>query len=149
LACIREAAGERVVEIFSQACPLFVSLVEEGEVDSQITRLVAEKYLAGLRERQIDTLVLGCTHYPLLKPVLTEVMGASVALVDSAEAVAAEVEDLLRQNDWLNPQVQRGSAEFYVTDAAQRFHRIAAQFLSEPLAHLEAVEVWGHDRLQA
>jgi glutamate racemase len=146
---IREAAGERVVEIFSQACPLFVSLVEEGEVDSQITRLVAEKYLAGLRERQIDTLVLGCTHYPLLKPVLTEVMGASVALVDSAEAVAAEVEDLLRQNDWLNPQVQRGSAEFYVTDAAQRFHRIAAQFLSEPLAHLEAVEVWGHDRLQA
>ena len=145
---IREAAGERSVEIYSQACPLFVSLVEEGEVDSPIARLVAEKYLARLREQQIDTLVLGCTHYPLLKPVLAEVMGPTVTLVDSAEAVAVEVEHLLQEQSWLNPQSVRGAAEFYVTDAAQRFHRIAARFLGEPLAHLEAVEIWGHDRLQ-
>lgn len=145
---IREASGVRPVEVFSQACPLFVSLVEEGEVDSEITRLVAEKYLAPLRAQQIDTLVLGCTHYPLLKPVLAEVMGEGVTLVDSAEAVATEVETLLGEKGLLNPQTEAGSNEFYVTDAAQRFHRIAARFLGAPLAHLEAVEVWGHDRLQ-
>jgi glutamate racemase len=146
---IREACGEREVEIFSKACPLFVPLAEEGELDSEITRLVAEKYLLPLREQQIDTLVLGCTHYPLLKPVIAEVMGKQVALVDSAEAVAAEVESLLRGREWLNTQNAPGTSQFYVTDAAQRFHRIAEQFLGEPLAHLEAVEVWGHDRLQA
>ncbi|MBI1763832.1 MAG: glutamate racemase [Acidobacteria bacterium] len=144
---IQEASGARPVEVFSQACPLFVSLVEEGEVDSAITRLVATKYLAPLRAQQIDTLVLGCTHYPLLKPVLAEVMGEGVTLVDSAEAVAVEVETLLSEKGLLNPQTEAGRNEFYVTDAAQRFHRIAAGILGAPLAHLEAVEVWGHDRL--
>jgi len=146
---IREACGKKEVAIFSKACPLFVPLAEEGELDSEITRRVAEKYLLPLREQQIDTLVLGCTHYPLLKPVIAEVMGEQVALVDSAEAVAAEVESLLRGRDWLNTQDAPGTSQFYVTDAAQRFHRIAEQFLGEPLTHLEAVEVWGHDRLQA
>lgn len=145
---IREACGEREVEIFSRACPLFVPLAEEGEIDSEITRQVAEKYLLPLREQGIDTLVLGCTHYPLLKPVIAEIMGEQVTLVDSAEAVAIEVEMLLREKAWLNTQDAQGTSQFYVTDAAQRFHRIAARFLGEPLAHLEAVEVWGHDRLQ-
>lgn len=146
---IKAACGEREVEIFSKACPLFVPLVEEGEVDSQITRQVAEKYLLPLRERGIDTLVLGCTHYPLLKPVIAEIMGEEVTLVDSAEAVAIEVENLLREKAWLNTQDAQGTSQFYVTDATERFDRIAERFLGEPLAHLEAVEVWGHDRLQA
>lgn len=146
---IHEAAGTRAIEIFSQACPLFVSLVEEGEVDSPIARLVADKYLTTLRAQQIDTLVLGCTHYPLLKSVLAEVMGDDVTLVDSAEAVAVEVETLLRTENLLNTQAESGLGQFYVTDAAQRFHRIAERFLGAPLTHLEAVEVWGHDRLQA
>jgi glutamate racemase len=105
-----------------------------------------------LRAQRIDTLVLGCTHYPLLKPVLVEVMsapgGEAVTLVDSAAALAGEVEQVLQEMNLLNPQPARGAAAFYVTDAAQRFHRIAARFLGEPLAHLEAVEIWGHDRLQ-
>jgi glutamate racemase len=146
---IQAACGEREVEIFSKACPLFVPLVEEGEVDSEITRQVAEKYLLPLREQGIDTLVLGCTHYPLLKPVIAEIMGEQVTLVDSAEAVAVEVEHLLREKAWLNTQAAQGTNQFYVTDATERFHRIAERFLGEPLAHLEAVEVWGHDRLQA
>jgi glutamate racemase len=146
---IKEACGEREVEIFSKACPLFVPLVEEGEVDSEITRQVAEKYLLPLREQGIDTLVLGCTHYPLLKPVIAEIMGEGVVLVDSAEAVAIEVENLLREKAWLNTQDAQGTSQFYVTDATERFDRIAERFLGEPLAHLEAVEVWGHDRLQA
>jgi glutamate racemase len=145
---IHEAASDGRVEIFAQACPLFVPLVEEGELDSPLTRLAAEKYLAPLREREIDTLVLGCTHYPLLKPVLAEVMGAGVTLVDSAAATAAEVETLLQTHGLLNSEPGKGESRFYVTDAARRFQRIAAAFLGAPLEHLEAVEVWGHDRLQ-
>lgn len=146
---IREACGAGEAQLFSQACPLFVPLVEEGETDSDITRAVAEKYLAPLREQRIDTLVLGCTHYPLLKPVIAETMGAGVTLVDSAEAVAAEVTELLAEKNLLNDQNRAGASRFYVTDAAQRFHRIAERFLGQPLEHLEAVEVFGHDRLQA
>lgn len=150
---IREACAEvgnnDQVELFSQACPLFVPLVEEGETDSPIARAVAEKYLAPLRAQQIDTLVLGCTHYPLLKPLLAETMGAGVTLVDSAEAAAREVAELLDEQSLRNEQTRRGTNRFYVTDAAQRFHRIAERFLGGPLEHLEAVEVFGHDRLYA
>lgn len=140
---IREACPE-AVEIFSQACPLFVPLVEEGETDSEITRQVAEKYLATLREQQIDTLVLGCTHYPLLKNVIAETIGARVTLIDSGAATATEIETLLQEKGLLTPQIEPGWSEFYVTDAAQRFHRIAERFLGHPLAHLEAVEVAEH-----
>lgn len=140
---LREACGE-AVEIVSQACPLFVPLVEEGETDSAITRQVAEKYLAPLRDQQIDTLVLGCTHYPLLKTVIAETIGGDVCLIDSGAATAAEIEGLLREREWLNPQANKGWSEFYVTDAAQRFHRIAERFLGHPLEHLEAVEVLEH-----
>ncbi|MDX2029320.1 MAG: glutamate racemase [Blastocatellia bacterium] len=146
---IRESMGEPTVEIFSRACPLFVPLVEEGETDSQITRLTAEQYLAPLRECRIDALVLGCTHYPLLKGVIGETMGAGVSLVDSAEATAEEAAQVLARHGLLNRESAAGKAEFYVTDAAQRFHRIAERILGEPLEHLEAVEVWGHDRLHA
>lgn len=148
---IHEACGERSVEVFSRACPLFVPLVEEGETDSQVARLLADQYLAPLREQQIDTLVLGCTHYPLLKTVIAETMGEGVTLIDSAEAVAEETAQLLEQHDQLVDQQagdkQPSPSRFYVTDAAQRFHKIAERILGAPLEHLEAVEVFGHDKL--
>ena len=133
-------ANEKV-EVVQRACPLFVSLVEEGELHSSITHLIAEKYLSGLHDHDIDTLVLGCTHYPLLKPVIAELMGEGVTLVDSAEATAAEVETLLRERELLNEQAAAGTKRFYVTDAASRFSRIAERIFGEPLAHLEAVEI--------
>lgn len=156
---IREACRDREVEIFPRACPLFVPLVEEGETDSQIARLVAEQYLAPLREKRIDTLVLGCTHYPLLKSVIESTIGAidggGVALVDSAEATAEETAQLLERHGLLNRPPEPGTestntgvSRFYVTDAAGRFHRIAERILEEPLDHLEAVEVWGNDELK-
>lgn len=144
---IHEACEGQKVEIFSRACPLFVPLVEEGETDSQVARLMAEQYLAPLRRRQIDTLVLGCTHYPLLKTVIAETMGEDVMLIDSAEAVAEETARLLEQANWLNTESEPQQSRFYVTDAAQRFHRIAERILGAPLEHLEAVEVFGHDKL--
>jgi len=146
---IQESCGDREVEIFSYACPLFVPLVEEGETESQVTRLVAEQYLAPLRAERIDTLVLGCTHYPLLKRVINETMGAGVTLVDSAEATAEETAQLLATRGLLNQSSDAGTSRFFVTDAAGRFHRIAERILGEPLEHLEAVEVWGNDRLRA
>ncbi len=148
---IHEACGERAVEVFSRACPLFVPLVEEGETDSQVARLLADQYLAPLREQLIDTLVLGCTHYPLLKTVIAETMGEGVTLIDSAEAVAEETAQLLKQHGQLVDQQagdkQPSQSRFYVTDAAQRFHKIAERILGAPLEHLEAVEVFGHDKL--
>ncbi len=146
---IRESRGDREVEIFSRACPLFVPLVEEGETDTPVARLVAEQYLAPLRRERIDTLVLGCTHYPLLKRVIGETIGAAVALVDSAEATAEETAQLLEQHGLLNQSSDAGASRFYVTDAARRFHRIAERILGEPPGHLEAVEVWGDDKLEA
>ncbi len=141
---IREECGAQAVEIFAQACPLFVPLVEEGETDSALAQQVAEKYLASLRAQQIDTLVLGCTHYPLLKPVIAETIGRGVSLIDSGAATAMEIAALLSDQNLLNPQATKGWNEFYVTDAAQRFHRIAERFLGYPLEHLEAVEVLEH-----
>ncbi len=147
---IRELAGPDI-KIFSRPCPLFVALAEEGETDSEVARLVTRRYLEPLRSYEIDTLVLGCTHYPLLSGVIVETMGPDVTLVDSAEATAVEVEALLAERDLLNRDGEHveGSTRIFVTDAAKRFHRIAERILGAPPKHLEAVEVWGHDRLSA
>ncbi len=127
-----------------QACPLFVPLVEEGETNSAITRLVAEKYLTGLRGDGIDTLVLGCTHYPLLKGVIAETMGPGVVLVDSAQAAAAETASLLAGRGMLRPaSAGAGSESFHVTDAAARFHGIAENFLGHPVEQLELANLGG------
>jgi len=146
---IREACGSKPVEIFSRACPLFVPLVEEGETESQVAYLMAEQYLAPLTERKIDTLVLGCTHYPLLKKVIGKTIGDQVRLIDSANAAADETMQLLKENGLLNLSGRPGDSRFFVTDAAKRFHRIAERILGAPLHHLEAVEVWGHDKLNS
>ena len=141
----REAGGERELEIFAQACPLFVPLVEEGEIDSQIATLAAEKYLAPLKELDIDTLVLGCTHYPLLRDVIDRVMGNGVTLVDSAQATADEVASLLVAHNLERRTSDQKKELFFVTDATNRFHSIAERILGGPLPHLEAVELGMYD----
>ncbi len=115
------------LEIYTRACPLFVPLAEEGWTDGPIARQVTETYLASLARSGIDTLILGCTHYPLLKPLIAEVMGAEVAVVDSAEetarAVAGELDAAgLRRTDGA------GRASFFVTDTPERFVRIGQRF---------------------
>lgn len=136
------AAGREPVEIIARACPLFVPLVEEGETHSAITRLVVEKYLRPLRDAGIDTLVLGCTHYPLLKAVIAETMGPEVTLVDSAESAAAETAALLFAQGMLRPAEDGpGDEDFHVTDATARFHGIAEQFLGHPVNHLALAEL--------
>jgi glutamate racemase len=116
------------VEIYTRACPLFVPLAEEGWTEGPIARGVVETYLASLVRSGIDTLVLGCTHYPLLSPVIGEVMGEGVALVDSAEETARAVAALLAEHG-LARTSGPGSTSFFVTDVPDRFIRIGQRFL--------------------
>ncbi|MCP3957114.1 MAG: glutamate racemase [bacterium] len=117
------------IEVLSRACPLFVPLVEEGWSDDSISRQIAERYLEPLLEARIDTLVLGCTHYPLLKPVLRQVVGAETRLVDSAEAVTREVDRELASR-----RLATGNGEvvhhFCVTDSGAHFERVARDLLA-------------------
>jgi glutamate racemase len=159
---IRECAPQ--AEVLERACPLFVALAEEGWAESDVARTVATEYLQDLRGR-VDTLVLGCTHYPILRRVIQETIGAEVRLIDSGAATAESVEALLEQKnlrrrsfDTHTGQLLKARAHarrlcddldhFYVTDAAERFARVAERFLGSAPSRLEAVEVWGQDELQ-
>jgi glutamate racemase len=122
-------------EVLSQACPLFVPLAEEGWTEGEITRRIAEKYLEPFKRADVDTLVLGCTHYPLLRGVIAQVMGAEVDLVDSAEAVAEEAARALAQETGAG--AARGGHHFYVTDAPETFQVVAERFLGRPIHCLE------------
>jgi glutamate racemase len=127
------------IEVVSEACPLFVPLVEEGWLDHPATRLIAREYLGPVLDNRIDTLVLGCTHYPLLKPVLQQTVGPDVMLVDSAMAVAEKTELLLKETGLETPVRTPPEDSFYVTDAPLRFQKMAETFLGRPLQHLEIV----------
>ena len=139
-------------EVFQAACPLFVPLAEEGWIGEPETVSIAAKYLAKMKEFAPDALVLGCTHYPILRDVIQRTVGENVTLIDSGEATAEEVERLLNEKDLSNPREIAGERSlcddldhFYVTDAADRFAHVAERFLGTKPSKLEAVEVYGHD----
>ncbi len=127
-------------EIFSVACPLFVPLAEEGWADHEIARLTACEYLQPLIAAQIDTLVLGCTHYPLLRQTLGRVLGPHVALVDSAEETAKTVKQLFDAQGLSHPE-HGGLRSFYVTDVPTRFENVGRAFLGAQLARVEQVQI--------
>lgn len=116
------------LEIYTRACPLFVPLAEEGWVDNEVAARVARLYLSSLRRSGIDTLILGCTHYPLLARVIGSTMGRGVRLIDSGVATAAAVRDALAARDLLRRRAG-GEAAFFVTDAPERFMKVGARFL--------------------
>jgi glutamate racemase len=122
-----------------------------------VARAVAEQYLSELRVKDIGALVLGCTHYPILRELISAAIGRDVSLIDSGEAAAREVQSLLGSMQLLSPERQGELRErqlcddldhFYVTDAAERFAKVAERFLGTAPSVLEAVEVWGHDELR-
>jgi glutamate racemase len=128
--------------VTARACPLFVALAEEGwTLHAAATRLVARTYLEPFRADEVDTLVLGCTHYPILREVIAEVMGPDVVLIDSGEAVAEEVAILLAERNQMRTDGTQPESRFYVTDAAERFRRVAERFLGAPLDRFETVDV--------
>lgn len=138
------------LDVLSRACPLFVPLVEEGWLDDPVTEAVARRYLEPLLEAEVDTLLLGCTHYPLLAPLLARVAGPDVALADSASAVSERVASGLASRSLLAPapaparpasrEAAPGDDHFFVTDASARFARIAREFVGRPI-RLELVDL--------
>jgi len=131
------------VEVTSLACPLFVQLVEEGWTDNDVAELVAEKYLAPFRTTGIDTLVLGCTHYPLLKAVISKAVGPGITLIDSATETAKDVAEVLEKLHWRGSGKGEGIRKFYVTDTPTRFEKIGKRFLGDSQLRAEQVKVGG------
>ena len=139
---IRSGAYEREIkklnpaaEVTSTACPLFVPFVEEGWLEGEATRLVADRYLTSLKKTGIDTLILGCTHYPLLKPVIQEAL-PNIVLVDSAEETATQVAPMLKPETG-----EKGEELFFVTDTPERFRRVGEIFLGRGLKNVTHVEI--------
>ena len=144
-------------EVFERACPLFVPLAEEGWANTDVARIVAKEYLSDFSRSAIGALVLGCTHYPILVEVIAETLGQEVTLIDSGAATAADVESLLESLALTHDELAGVYQErrlcddldhFYVTDAAERFAKVAERFLGSAPSILEAVEIWGHDELR-
>jgi glutamate racemase len=135
---IRQLDGE--VEVFSQECPLFVPLAEEGWVDHKATALIAKEYLFPLKLEKIDTLILGCTHYPLLKSAIRNAIGEDVTLIDSGEATAAVVERLLDDHGLRNHSRQRPRLQFFVSDVPAKFMEVGERFLGQKLGRVHKAE---------
>jgi glutamate racemase len=125
------------IDVIESAAPLFVPLAEEGWANTHVAREVAEIYLAPLIDAGIDTLVLGCTHYPILRGTIEQVVGGAVAIVDSAETTAQTVKEALGTP----ATVADPRRQFLVTDAEERFRRIAGEFLEQEIEHLELVSL--------
>ena len=149
---------DRSAMVIETACPLFVSLTEEGWADSNEARSIAATYLEDIKKSNVDTLVLGCTHYPILRKVIQKTVGEDVRLIDSGEATALYVATLLETKELARkpgaePPTERKLCDdldhFYVTDAASRFARVAETFLGSAPMVLEAIEIWGDDELRA
>lgn len=128
------------IKIFSKSCPLFVPLAEEGWLDGPVPRSIAENYLAELKEKNIDTLVLGCTHYPLLAPVIAEAMGDQTLLVDSAESTSLVVEEILSSMNLLSSNGRAPQHQFIVSDAPDSFIATGRKFLGMNIPRAEWVD---------
>jgi glutamate racemase len=140
----RALAGEamlqkRAIQTFSQACPLFVPFAEEGWTDRDATRLVAEEYLSGLKQDGVDTLILGCTHYPVLEQMIQQVMGSSVTLINSGAVAAREVQRLLGSNAAPSGNEKQPDHLFLVSDVPRKFQRMGEQFLGRKLPEARQV----------
>ncbi len=142
LASARSGAYERTlkgldadVQVVSQPCPLFVPLVENGRFrqGDVVIETVAREYLTPLIEAGVDTLILGCTHYPLLKDIIGEICGPGVTLIDSGAASARALRQQLAAEGQLTDR-QQGETRFYVSDRPEDFEKLAAVFLEEPLS---------------
>ena len=122
-------------QVFEQSCPLFVPLVEGGFIDrgDPVTRMVAERYLVPLREQKIDTLILGCTHYPIISSIIRDVIGDEVQLIDTGAEAAREADRILDELGLKNDTEQSGKCSFYVSDRVQGFTTLGSLFLGREI----------------
>ncbi|TCK93295.1 glutamate racemase [Natranaerovirga hydrolytica] len=128
--------------VYGKACPLFVPLVEEGLLNDSVTYEIANRYLRTLKEKQVDTIVLGCTHYPLIKTLLQEIMGESVNLVDPAFETAKNLKALLINQNRINENNNdKYNHYFYVSDRAEKFEHLAKIILNHPMMPVEQINI--------
>lgn len=130
--------------VIGKACPLFVPLVENGLIDkdNEITRLVAQMYLESIKKEDVDTLILGCTHFPIIYDIISQVMDYSVVLVDPGKATAEYVKKYLIQNDLLAGAEKEGSERFFVSDSVEDFSKTASIFLDYSVsAEVERIDI--------
>ncbi len=120
-------------EVYAKACPMFVPLVENGYLKSEATNLIAREYLLPLKEHGVDTLILGCTHYPLLYETISDIMGTEVTLIDSGSVTADEVKAKMEAAGMLNDEKRRGINRYYVTDAVAQFETLGSVFLEKEI----------------
>ena len=125
--------------VFSQSCPLFVALAEEGWTDDEVTTIIADRYLTPVAEANTDTLVLGCTHYPLLKGAIGRVVGRQVRLIDSAEETARETAEILRDGKLEAETTNQARYRFIASDAPEHFLRVGQRFLGSSIDRVETI----------
>ncbi|MEK7111986.1 MAG: glutamate racemase [Patescibacteria group bacterium] len=124
---------DRNVEVFSQACPLLVPLIEENEMDPKVLKAIIQKYLAELKRKNVDTLILGCTHYPIIKNAIERYLGSGVALINPGREVAVSLADYLVKKGLNSPKKLHPVRKYYVTDLTERFIEVARMFLQDNL----------------
>ncbi|MBN2542905.1 glutamate racemase [bacterium] len=129
------------IQTYSRACPLFVPLAEEGWTTGNVVSLVAEEYLQVFKNTNIDTLILGCTHYPLLRGIIQETVGGEVKLIDSATATVDRLVEYLHRNGLQRSSNEPGRDFFYVTDAPQRFAEVGSSFLERRIEEVQKIEL--------
>jgi len=132
--------GNRSAKVFTQSCPLFVPLAEEGWAGKDVTADIVKDYLLPLKKKSPDTLILGCTHYPLLKKGIKKFMGKGVDLIDSAMSTAKSVKQLISDNSLATPKNSNGKSCFFVTDETTQFKKIGEKFLGRRLSLVKKVK---------
>jgi len=129
-----------LTEVFGQPCPLLVPLIEEGWVEEEVTRLIIRKYLQPVLENQIDTLILGCTHFPVIKDLIQEEAGNNIILIDSGKETAKMVKNNLIELNIYKQDINKGTFKFFVSDIPKRFDEIGTRFLGQPVVNAHRVD---------
>jgi glutamate racemase len=132
---------DREIFVHEKPCPLFVPLAEEGWTDHKATKIIAEEYLEELKNLEIDTVILGCTHYPILSKIIGEVLGEDITLIDSGTASSLVVEKYLRDNGLLNDSGNPAKHEYFVSDVPSRFKDVAERFLGREIDKIDKVDL--------
>ncbi len=130
----------RKSEVIGQPCPLLVPLVEEGWISDEVTRLTIRKYLDPMLLHDIDTLIMGCTHFPVIKETIQEEIGPGITLIDSGEETAKVVVQMLKDLNITRNIERKGNVEFYVSDIPGKFDEVGTRFLGQPVINAKRVD---------
>lgn len=134
-AYVRAIETNSRIKVIQKACPLFVPLIEEGEIKGKLIDLVIEKYLKNFKLPRIQAMLLGCTHYPLIKQGIKKCIGNDIKIVDSAGILATDLKNLLAEKNLLNRVNKEGKRMYFLTDTNSRFIKIAKQFMGKDISH--------------